>query len=61
MQRSAVLSSKAGDITSTADETLQFDDDPLGGEGQCALFFPWYNVNSREVRFNKVKAFFPFS
>lgn len=40
MERSAVPSSKAGDITSTADETLQFDDDPLGGEGQCALFFP---------------------
>ena len=61
MDRSAVPSSKVGDITSAADETVQFDDDTLGGEGKCALSFPWYNVNSREVRFNKVKAFFPFS
>lgn len=31
---------EASDVTSAADETLQCDDDNLGGEGKCALFFP---------------------
>ena len=51
MDRSAVPSSKVGDITSAADQTVQFDDETLGGEGNCALSFPWYNVNSREIKF----------
>ena len=31
---------EAGDVTSAADETLQFDENTLGGEGKCALSFP---------------------
>ena len=31
---------EAGDVTSAANETLQFDDNTLGGEGMCALSFP---------------------
>lgn len=33
---------EAVDVTSASNETLQFDDNTLGGEGMCALSFPCY-------------------
>ena len=33
---------EAVDVTSAANETLQFDDNTLEGEGMCALSFPCY-------------------
>ena len=47
-------SPEASDVTSAADKTLQCDDDTLGGEGKYALSFPWYNVKSREIKFDEI-------
>lgn len=50
-------SPEASDVTSAADKTLQCDDDTLGGEGKCALSFSWYNVKSREIKFDEMRSY----